>query len=690
MLKNKKWLLLVVLVVAAFALSACAEPEETIVTIEVEGPEGETVVVTATPEAEEEEEGVEGGELVAFSTGIFEDMTTTNFWSYLGPDSSVWNGYVLTGHPGLYGYGDQRFDWVPGIADGFPTDRAEEGDFCTSEVKIMEGLTWSDGEAISADDVVFSANTVLTLNLGGNWASYYDATRLDRVEKVDDLTVKYFFYECPGLAEFEFGTLFAPIFAEHYWAPVADEAAALIEGLEEPEEPGDDASEEELAAYEEDLAAYQEAVAAGATHLYGHEPEDEPFFSAFSFAGWEPGAFAEVTAWADYPFTGTVTNLYANGAYQEIRPDGTEFVAYGDATGDTVLELETGPFVPGVIYSVYGSQDAAILAMQNGEIDYFFNPLGLQPGLRAQVEAISGINVVSNASNGFRYMAFNTRKAPMDDVIFRQAVATMVDKDFITQTLLQGTAVTVNTVVAEGVGVWYNPDVKIWGTHEDGTAMTTQERLEAATAMLEEAGYTWEGDVKPFWDEDNSSAGEPGALIMPDGTPVPELELLAPSAGYDPMRATAAIWIEQWCRDLGIPVTANLTGFNAIIPPVFSDVTFDLYILGWGLGGPYPDHMWAFFHSDNDALAGGFNTPGYASEEFDAVSDAFMASTDLEEALELAYQQQEILANDVPYITLFTAPVLEAYTDSVEFPYTEILDGIQGAGGLTAGVKVFE
>lgn len=690
MLKNKKWLILLVIAAAALVLSACAEPEEVIVTIEVEGPGGETVIVTATPEAEEGEgEAPVGGEIIAFSTGMFEDITTTNYWSYLGPDSSVWNGYVLSGHPGLYGYGDQRFDWVPAIADGFPTGRVEEGDFCTSEVTIMDGLTWSDGEALNADDVVFSANTALTLELGGNWASYYDPTRLDRVEKIDDLTVKYYFYACPGLSEFEFGPLFAPIFAEHYWAPVAADAVAQVAGVELPEEPAEDASEEDVAAYEEALTAYQEAVANGATTLYGHQPENEPFFGPFGFAGWEAGAFAEVEAWADYPFSGTVTRLYTNGAYQEVRADGTEFVAYGDPTGDVELELETGPFVPAVIYSMYGSQDAAILAMQDGEIEYFFNPNGLQPGLRAQVEAINGINVISNPSNGFRYMAFNTRKAPMSDVAFRQAVATVIDKNFITQTLLQGTAVPVNTVVPEAVGVWFNPEVKIWGQHEDGTWMTNEERLVAATQILVDAGYTWDGDT-PFWDADNASAGEAGRLINPDGTPVQDIELLAPSAGYDPMRATAAVWIEQWCRDLGIPLTANLTGFNAIIPPVFDDVTFDLYILGWGLGGPYPDHMWSFFHSDNDALVGGFNTPGYASEEFDAAADAFMAATDLDEALELAYTQQMILSNDVPYITLFTTPILEAFTDNVVFPYTTILDGIQGSNGLTAGVKVFE
>ena len=37
------------------------------------------------------------------------------------------------------------------------------------------------------------------------------------------------------------------------------------------------------------------------------------------------------------------------------------------------------------------------------------------------------------------------------------------------------------------------------------------------------------------------------------GKVIPEIELLAPSAGYDPLRATAGIWIEQWLKEAGIP-----------------------------------------------------------------------------------------------------------------------------------------
>ena len=45
----------------------------------------------------------------------------------------------------------------------------------------------------------------------------------------------------------------------------------------------------------------------------------------------------------------------------------------------------------------------------------------------------------------------------------------------------------------------------------------------------------------------------------------PDLRLLAPSAGYDPLRATAGVYIEQWMNQLGIPVEAQLMNFNRIL-----------------------------------------------------------------------------------------------------------------------------
>ena len=100
---------------------------------------GEATVVKAETKATE----TSGPKI--YKLGIFEDLTTTNYWSYLGPDTTIWNSYVLAGgKPGLYSLSDQRFDWIPSAASDFPTPVVEEtvgGEtLWTTEVALKKGM----------------------------------------------------------------------------------------------------------------------------------------------------------------------------------------------------------------------------------------------------------------------------------------------------------------------------------------------------------------------------------------------------------------------------------------------------------------------------------------------------------------------------------------------------------------------
>ncbi|MDP8957724.1 MAG: ABC transporter substrate-binding protein, partial [Actinomycetota bacterium] len=161
------------------------------------------------------------------------------------------------------------------------------------------------------------------------------------------------------------------------------------------------------------------------------------------------------------------------------------------------------------------------------------------------------------------------------------------------------------------------------------------------------------------------------------------LEILAPGPAYDPLRATYSIWIESWLNDLGFPARANPTDFNAIVDAVFPTTgvpDFDMYILGWSLGNPAaPDFYDAFFHSRNILEeSGGNNNMGYNSEEFDQVANQLLAAQEQEEAADLVWEAERIIAQDLPYIVLFDTGILEFYrNESLDYPFTETLSGLQ-------------
>ena len=156
-----------------------------------------------------------------YQVGISADLTTTNFWAYLGPDGTIWNRYVLGGStPALFVYSAQRYDWVPSLAADFPSPLLEESidgqTLWTTEVALKRGVHWSDGNEVTAADFVFTAHTAAELQLAGNWPSIVDPEFFDHAEALDPYQLKIFFKQKPGLARWQFGLAFMPILAKAY------------------------------------------------------------------------------------------------------------------------------------------------------------------------------------------------------------------------------------------------------------------------------------------------------------------------------------------------------------------------------------------------------------------------------------------------------------------------------------------
>ena len=652
------WFVLAGLALVLFVALGCTrEVVKEVVVTAVPGP-------TVTPEAESNaaqatvapaDTEAAGDSDRVYRVGISADLTTTNFWAYLGQDITIWNSYVLGGSkPALYGYSAQRYDWIPSLAADFPSPIAEETvggqTFWTTEVELKQGVMWSDGREVTAEDFVFTAHTVTDLQLSGSWPSIVDPEYFDHAEAIGPYGLKIYFKQKPGLARWQFGLAFMPILSKAYWEPVVAEATQAGDSTEQ-----------------------QKA-------LYSHVPQDEPSAGGFIFDQWEQGAFAEKTRNPDYSFNGTEVTLYANGAYTSVAPGFGEFTAYGEPGGEATLEYVEGPHAESAIYSIYGSQDATVLALKKGDIDFMLNPLGLSQGLQEQLQGEDGLTTIENASDGVRYLGFNFRKEPMDNQAFRQAVATLIDKEFLVDTVLQGVALPIYTMVPEGNGAWYNPDVPLIGKD-----MTRAERIAGAVELLKGAGFTWE--TEPRVSEDGNFVEQQGeGLKMPNGEPVPDMEVMAPSPGYDPLRSTFAIWIERWLSEVGIPLKANLTGFNVIVDKVFGQQDFDMWILGWGLSA-FPDYLESFFHSRHSGLEG-HNAGGYNNPEFDRLADALLSETNLETARQQVFEMQAFIAEDLPYVVLFDTPVVETYrSDRVEFPYTETWGGLQNTSGMPTLVK---
>jgi ABC-type transport system substrate-binding protein len=432
-------------------------------------------------------------------------------------------------------------------------------------------------------------------------------------------------------------------------------------------------------------AAYDEVFANARRTLYEADASGSPVAGGYTTDTFEPGAFVQRNANNEYYFKGSEIVETADGTWSLIMPDGTTLQLYGEGGGDETLRYTSGPYSDNIIFSIYGSQDAAFLALANGEVDYVINPLGLARGLQEQAEKGKGVVSYTNADYGMYYMAFNLNKSPMNDPAFRQALDIVIDKDFVVNNVLAGVVFPMYSTMPPGNGFYHNPDVP-----KPYVGLSREERVNLAVEVLKEAGWSWTTD--PAWNADTVDVDPGVGITMPNGQPMPELTILGPGPAYDPLRATFNQWISEWARELGMPVTSELTGFNTILGPVFVDANYDIYILGWSLGNvAFPDYFESFWHSRNcTAETGNYNTPCFKNDAYDALVDEFMSTADVNRAQELVYEMQVVLADQRPYIPLFYKQVIDLALDTVMFPYTESLGGIEFQTGFQTDAQVFQ
>lgn len=575
-----------------------------------------------------------------YVTAIFEDVTARNPWGRYGPNTSVWNAYVAADiHPSLFSYTTKRFNWVPHVAADVPTplEYDEATTLWRSRVTLRNGLVWSDGTPITAHDVAFTHRAITTFgsnNLGGNFSSIAPADLLIRVEAVDDYTVEFFLKRRD--ARYRFGILTGPIFQRGYWEPHVQAALKAPDPLR--------------AIFDVDVA-------------------DEPVAGSFLQGTWERGAFINRPANRRFSMRGARELLYPNGAVR-LQHGEYEWTGYGTAEGTPELEVVTGPHVDAVHYRIYGNQASAVLALQAGQIDFIYNSLGLERGFQDQLRGQPGVTLSKNPNNGLRYLAFNFRREPMRRLPFRQAVAVLLDREFITERVLQGVAMPLYSVVPSDNTFWSNPNVPVYGK-----GLSRAERIREAVRILEEGGFSWA--QKPVLNAAGEVVTRGRGLRLPGGTPVRPIELIGPGEAYDPLRATFASWLERWLNEVGIPVRNNLSAFNVVSDRVYDTQNFDMYILGWSLT-IYPSYLNNFFHSRYSSLRGQ-NAMGYSNPEYDKRVEEFLQeSDDMNRARTLAFELQNFLARDLPYLVLFDTPIVEAYrSDRVKYPTTEGLGGLQ-------------
>jgi oligopeptide transport system substrate-binding protein len=265
------------------------------------------------------------------------------------------------------------------------------------------------------------------------------------------------------------------------------------------------------------------------------------------------------------------------------------------------------PTLTEINYHIGGDPAAAQAAFEAGDTDMVKAPPDQVP--RIKDDADLGPITQTLPTVVFDYWGFDTQKGPTANKHFRRALNMAIDKDTLLATAYGGQGVVAGSAIPPGIP-GHQPDI---GLKYDVEAAKT----ELATALQE--------------------------LGVADASALPVLSFgFNTDAGHD---VPAAYMQNQWETNLG--VKSELKG-----------VTFDQFVVerpklvysiarnAWGMDYPHPDNILrVLFQSQS-----GNNDEGYNNPEYDKLIAEAGLKTNLDDALPIYNQAQQILVDDAPAV----------------------------------------
>ena len=211
---------------------------------------------------------------------------------------------------------------------------------------------------------------------------------------------------------------------------------------------------------------------------------------------------------------------------------------------------------------------------------------------------------------GTYYVSLNLKRDAFKDAKVRKALSLAIDRDYVANTIMQGTYSTADSIVGPGI-----VDEK-GNFHDNGNAPYISADYEAnlaeAKKLLAEAGY-------------------------PNGEGYPTIEYSCNDAGY---HVPLAEYLQQTWGDLGITLTISKMEWSAFTAARRAG-EYDVARNGWVMDYNDPSNMLDLFCSGN-----GNNDGKYSNPEFDAAIDASRVADSAEHFAQL-HKAEDILMEDM-------------------------------------------
>ena len=266
-------------------------------------------------------------------------------------------------------------------------------------------------------------------------------------------------------------------------------------------------------------------------------------------------------------------------------------------------------------FELIEDSNAAYSAYTSGEVDMIKDvPTEEIPSLQGNddfhVEPIIGTY----------YVSLNLQKEYLQDARVRKALSLAIDRNYVANTLMQGTYSPASAIVGPG---WLDTDGSSFAENANGGTPYIDNdnfdaNLEEAKKLLEEAGY-------------------------PNGEGFPQIEYTTNDAGY---HKVVAEYLQQAWAAIGIDLKVNIVEW-ASFTPMRRNGEFDVARNGWVGDYTDPSNILELFCTTN-----GNNDGKYTNADFDAAIEDSRVTTDAATRSADLHKAEDALMNDAGCIPI--------------------------------------
>lgn len=215
---------------------------------------------------------------------------------------------------------------------------------------------------------------------------------------------------------------------------------------------------------------------------------------------------------------------------------------------------------------------------------------------------------------GTYYISLNLEKAPFDNKLVREALSLAIDREYVANTLMQGTYSPAGNIVGPG---WKDTDGSEFHDKSNGgseyiDSSDYDANLQKAKDLLKEAGY-------------------------PDGKGIPKIDYLINDSGY---HKVVGEYLQKAWGELGIDVTVDVVEW-ASFTPMRRNGDFMAARNGWVGDYTDPSNILELFTTDN-----GNNDGNYSNPAFDAAIEKSRTTTDAAERSAVLHEAEDIIMED--------------------------------------------